>query len=599
LNRIISICLFLLIAVITIAVFYPSISADFYLDDFGSIAQNALIKPPVDYSKLIDFYGLRSLAYTIFSFEYSLFADDPFGYHLASLAIHLVNVALLFLLLNALLKSRDRYIIENESLQSNTTNSTEAYRVSAALLGASLFAIHPQNTQTAIYIVQQIASIATLFSLISIYSYIQLRSSEYRIARYGWATLTLLSFLLAMLSKQNTIVVPVIWLLIEWLVFKQYHKQMVFIYGALVLLLLLALSIMKGSVEDAILLIDGFTRENKELSRWHYFITQLKVIGHYITQYFYPVDLRLEYDFEIKKSLSNVELGWVTFHSLAIISVLLVRKRLPLVALGVISYYVFHIVESSIIPIRDVAFEHRTYLPNIGFSLCLAALSYMVMSKYKPKTYMVTLCAILVLAPLALASHQRAELWADKFAFYEHEISLSKRNPRAYLSLGNMHIQKGNCPMAVSYFDHALALYKQAHKSNLGSQPELFQSYANCLFKLGLQQDAFNILDQLAKQVKTQKHKASVLAQKARMLMDLKLHRKAKALLVKAYRFDNKNLAVLVNLAICEAVLKNFKAAKFLLESALIVNPDHKMTKDLLAKVNRVLSSQVKAQPKS
>ena len=46
-------------------------------------------------------------------------------------------------------------------------------------------------------------------------------------------------------------------------------------------------------------------------------------------------------------------------------------RRRPVIAFGILFMYLAHAVESGIIPIPELAFEHRTYLPNLG--LCLVA----------------------------------------------------------------------------------------------------------------------------------------------------------------------------------------------------------------------------------
>ncbi len=575
---------FLFFAITLFLIYFPSLNADFYLDDFSSIVHNGLIKAPVDWQKIINVYGLRTLPYSLFAAQYSFFQDSTLGYHLVSLLIHIASSVLVFGILLCLLEQSVSFESRNSLSLNGNINKI------AAGIATLIFAFHPQNSQAVIYIVQQIALIAAFFSLLSLYAFLKGRLSANCKHQFIWLTLSFLSFIAAMLSKQNVVVLPLVFLLIEFLIIKKSPNKLGFLFAAAVLIAGLSAYFYVGNFDKLVTLVDSFTRENSELTRLEYFYTQLAVLAHYIKQFYIPLDFRLEYDVTIAKAFSVTELTYLTLHIGLILLGLAFIKKAPLASLALFSFYVLHAVESSFIPIRDVAFEHRTYLPNIMHSVLIASLFTILLKVNRLRTYLVLLSVIIVSA-LSIITHERAKVWADKFAFYKNEISISKRNPRLYMSLGQMYIDNDQCHLALSYFDHAIRLYDMAHASNLGKQPELFQNYAKCLFSLGMQQQAFNLLDKLQKQVKRPNQKAMLYAQKGKMLMDLKMHKKARFWLRKAYQLDNKQIYILVNLAICEAVLKNFNAAKYLLESALVVNPSHAMAIELLQKVNRVVQS--------
>ncbi|REL30224.1 tetratricopeptide repeat protein [Thalassotalea euphylliae] len=577
-----------------VIVYFPGLSADFYLDDFSSIVNNSTIKPPVDWRVIAETYSLRTIPYILFAIQYENFLDNTFGYHLISLIIHCANALLIFFVLSLTLRisQQKEVVLSTQPLNESPSLIKTQIASSAAALASLIYAIHPQNSQAVIYIVQQIALLAAFFSFVSIYAFLKLRTS-YRKKHYVlWGSALLLSFICAMLSKQNTVVLPIIWLMLEYFVIKRRAIELTRVSLLLGFTLVIAISAYLGGIDEFIAVIDKFTRENQELSRYEYVLTQLEVLAHYISQFYILHDFRLEYDTAIAVEFGNKQILFLLLHSFFIVLAFLLVKRKPILSLAVLSFYVLHLVESSFIPIRDVAFEHRTYLPNFAHALLISSIAYELLVKTKLRASVLAVASIVVIF-LSLLTNERAKLWSDKFAFYEYEISISKRNPRLYMSMGQMYIDNNQCHLAVSYFDHAIKLYDMAHESNLGKQPELFQSYAKCLFSLGLRQNAFSLLNKLEQEALNPTQKAMVLGQKAKMLMELKRHKHAKQLLVKAYQLDDKNIYILVNLAICEAVLKNFKAAKFLLESALVINPEHEMAIDLLKKVSRVIQRSV------
>ena len=69
---------------------------------------------------------------------------------------------------------------------------------------------------------------------------------------------------------------------------------------------------------------------------------------------------------------------WTTLPALASIPALLrlalvVRKKQPLVSLGVLWFFTGHLLESTILPL-EIAHEHRNYLPLLGIIIAMIGL---------------------------------------------------------------------------------------------------------------------------------------------------------------------------------------------------------------------------------
>jgi hypothetical protein len=58
--------------------------------------------------------------------------------------------------------------------------------------------------------------------------------------------------------------------------------------------------------------------------------------------------------------------------ALFVLTVYLFIKGYRLISFAIIWFFVTLSVESSIIPIRDVIYEHRVYLPSVGFGILMA-----------------------------------------------------------------------------------------------------------------------------------------------------------------------------------------------------------------------------------
>jgi hypothetical protein len=119
------------------------------------------------------------------------------GYHLVNILVHMAaGTALYFLFL---------YTLSSPSLAGRIKYVNEL-----ALLGALLWVAHPVQTNAVTYIVQRMTSIATLFFFCSLLAYVIARRHEtIGPQKYLWFILSLVCGLLAMVSKENSAMLPV------------------------------------------------------------------------------------------------------------------------------------------------------------------------------------------------------------------------------------------------------------------------------------------------------------------------------------------------------------------------------------------------------
>jgi len=101
-----------------------------------------------------------------------------------------------------------------------------------------------------------------------------------------------------------------------------------------------------------------------------YLYTSFNVIWTYIRLLFLPINQNLDYDYPIAKTLFELPTILSFAGHLAIIaaSVWLYRtKRWTLIPFGVAWFYIGLSPVQSFVPVIDVIFEHRVYMPSIGF----------------------------------------------------------------------------------------------------------------------------------------------------------------------------------------------------------------------------------------
>ena len=126
----------------------------------------------------------------------------PTGYHVTNLLLHIADSLLVWLVLARL-------------------------KIPGAFLAALLFAVHPINVESVAWIAQRKNVLSLLFFLLSIVWYLKstARTDEVRgsneidsdsLQLNSWYWLSLLAFLLAMLSKGSVAMLPLVLLLIVW-----------------------------------------------------------------------------------------------------------------------------------------------------------------------------------------------------------------------------------------------------------------------------------------------------------------------------------------------------------------------------------------------
>src|SRR3974390_1296566 len=129
--------LFLLLAA-TFAAFSPSLGASFHLDDF-SFLSDSVVTSPSGWWRVWRPLQTRPLTYFTFWLNYPLGGDSAFGYHALNLGFDLVVAWLLSQVLSRPIGKK------------------------AALIAASLFAVHPIQTEPVVYVFERATLLSTMF----------------------------------------------------------------------------------------------------------------------------------------------------------------------------------------------------------------------------------------------------------------------------------------------------------------------------------------------------------------------------------------------------------------------------------------------------
>jgi tetratricopeptide (TPR) repeat protein len=497
----------LLILFIGILGYSNSLHAPFQFDDIPNITENSIIKNlryfadpskarvvkrTSEYdAKVINFRLLvsRYIGSLTFALNYKIHGLDVTGYHVVNLAIHLVSSLLVYWLV----------ILVFASLASGPGEYRPLYLTHVspvALLAALLFVAHPLQTQAVTYIIQRWASLATMFYLLAMVMYIKARleaetgknndhAGKAHIKVLIYYLTGLLAAAFAMKSKEIAFTLPVMIVLYEFLFLKgAARKRAMYLAPFLLTMLIIPVTLILMNKAAGDLSGDSAmaaTRLQTGMKRLDYLFTQFRVILTYTRLMFFPVGQNLDYDYPIYRSIAEPGVILSLMTLLAVCSAFVwifwrFRKRQPLVKViffGAAWFFITLSIESSIIPIVDVIFEHRVYLPSAGLFLAVSFSLLLLIEKQRSPRVNIAILFLAVMAVLTLTglTYARNNVWSDRLSLWQDVVSKSPGKARGYNYLGIAHYEKGNLDSAI-----------EAYKKSVSLNP----SYANAYSNLGI-----------------------------------------------------------------------------------------------------------------
>ena len=442
------------IIIIGIAIYANSISGPFIFDDIGAIVGNDQIKNNAVFRQWNEprYVGLIS-----FALNYRFSNLDTFSYHIINTVIHILNAILLyFLLVNIFTLIKDKIL--------------DKYRVMLPFFIALIFLVHPVQTQAVTYIVQRFSSMAGLFVLLAVLFYIKFRMLQPE--RWWLYVLSLACSALAFKTKENTATLPLMIFVIECIFFrnsgsKLRHRIMLLIpYCVLVALIPASFMHLNKNFGELMGEMREKSYETVIMNRYEYFVTELRVIMKYISLLIAPVNQSLDYFFPLSRSLFEARAFMSFCFILCLIAVsILLYKKYPIISFGILWFFIFLFVESSIIPIRDVIFEHRVYLPSIGFLTVLVYILFLIMHKINVKGLSAVFTIIVII--LSVLTVKRNEIWNNEIALWREASARYPQNMRSHINLGYAYMKKGMCKEAIEELSVTLKddiYHGRAHK---------------------------------------------------------------------------------------------------------------------------------------
>ena len=384
------------------------------------------------------------------------------GYHIVNFLIHFLSAAFLFF---AIL-----YLLETPNLKEKFSKR----RNFIAFLSATLWAIHPIQTQAVTYIVQRMASMAAMFYILSILCYIKCRMSGASLHRIFCLLGCVLTFLLALGSKENAAMLPASLLLIELTCYKKFNwrfSKKIYFWGSVVIgVIILILTVWFFSPDITFSWLNGY--RNRPFTLTERILTEPRIVLFYLSQILFPLPNRLSVEHDVILSTSFFQ-PWTTLPAILLTLLLMglgisqIRKR-PIIALAVLFFFLNHIIESTVIPL-ELVFEHRNYLPSMFLFLPIATgfkwLYDYCAAKKQPLTGILFGLLVLLMVSLGIGTYTRNLAWATEVSLWRDAM---KKAPQSARPLTILACQLYYGPAATScLYNEALRIYENARTLSL------------------------------------------------------------------------------------------------------------------------------------
>jgi len=455
-----------LIILLCVIAYSNTFSVPFQFDDPYSITS----QPQVRTGSFMELLALpRGVGFVTFALNYGAHGADVTGYHIVNLIVHVLNALLVYGLVVLSFRTQ---LLQRSFLRHRSG--------AIALFSALLFAVHPVQTQAVTYIVQRFASLATLFYLMSITAYIKSRLSDLenrpKAIVLGWYAAAFVSSVLAMKTKEIAFTLPAVITLYELLFFEGTAKKRVVLLLPLLLTMTIIPYSMLGTSASLGQMINDASEATKlqtDMTRGAYLCTEFTVIVTYLRLLVLPYHQNLDYDYPVFHSFLEPQVVF-SFLLLALLFgtgiYLLGRdRRYPgegrLIAFGIFWFFIALSVESSIIPIVDVIFEHRLYLPSAGFFIACTSAFFLGAERLKSRRASAERVVMSVLAAGVIVfsglTYARNIVWQSEVSLWEDVIALNPAKARGYNGLGLAYQHLSRFDQAIGEFSKAIALDRE------------------------------------------------------------------------------------------------------------------------------------------
>jgi len=433
----------LLSAVLAGIAYVPGLPGAFLLDDSFNIVGNAgvhlrSLSPDavIDAAFSMQQGGLTRILPTLtFGLDhYRAGGLDPATFKTTNIVIHALTV----LVLGGFL--RELFIAAG----------VHAGRAAWAALALTLaWGLHPLHVSAVLYVVQRMQTMATLFLIMAMWTYLRARQAQLagQRGRTGWILSGLL-WVLALACKEDAVMLPAYLLAMELTILR---------FGAADPELARALrrgyavATLAGVALYLFVVVPHFwswgAYEPRNFSTYERLLTQSRVLWMYLGQALVFLPSRMPFYYDWLAPSRGLLHPWTTLPALLLLASLLglawrLRDRQPLFALGVLLFFAGHFVTSNVVGL-ELAFEHRNHFPLVGAVMAVGSVLALACRHLRLPAIAAAPACLALLAALSAATVLRARDWNDGYRLAVAHTRIAPQSGRAWQNLCVLEFEMG------------------------------------------------------------------------------------------------------------------------------------------------------------
>lgn len=349
--------------------------------------------------------------------EYSLFGLEPFVFHLTNLLLHIGSALLIFLIAKRLAKDRPNHALL------------------IAFATASVFALHPLNTETVAWAAARKDVLSSFLFFASLWAYLESDDSKklYRLS-IGF-------FVLGLMAKVSIIVLPAMLLLLDNLRGRR-----------------------DGSVQRiapfcipagvfGLIAIFGKQLQITELTLLQNVLLWCKSAAFYLQKLLFPQGLTIIYNEDSVPMLSDPSffLPVALVAALILVAALLYRRR-TIISTAVAWYLIALLPSFATFWKNGFLFTASDRYAYIATVAVIFAAMYLVLPKLPYAKHVVGA----LVAVLLVLTMRQSLTWKDTKTLYERSIALNARPVLQLNNLGTHYADTGDLETARKLYDNAL-----------------------------------------------------------------------------------------------------------------------------------------------
>jgi len=422
-----------------------SVSAPFELDDESSIVTNASVRdlasfrwltPPATAGETVSGRPVLNLS---FAMNYAIGGLDVHGYHITNITIHILAALTLF------------GVARRTLLLSKAAIRYRSAATSIACATSAVWAVHPLQTEAVTYIVQRAESLAGLFYLLTLYSFI--RSLETSTKALRWTIGSVLACFLGMMTKETVVTAPIVVLLYHrafvagsfataWR--SRWRTYVAFACVTIALGMLVLLNANRG----------GSAGLGSSIPVWSYLLTQCTAIVRYCSLAYWPTHQVFDYGMRTVSGMHEVAPKLLLLCSVGGATIWLLWRN-HVAGFLAACFFLALAPSSSFVPVATQTIaEHRMYLA-LAPLIFLTALGVRSTMRWPIVS---GLGVILLVISLGSATFARNRVYISSLSLWQDTVTKAPYNARAHNNLGCAFLNEGRVDEAIAEYQHAIEL---------------------------------------------------------------------------------------------------------------------------------------------